>query len=83
MDRQVILLGGFGITGSDLVPPGTVAIILRDGEVRVVVTENLRATVEQIGKDKIEGLSMAPGDFEKVQAVIERRESKAVESEGD
>lgn len=39
MDRQVILLDGFGITASDLVPPSTIAILLQDGEVRVVSGE--------------------------------------------
>ncbi|GLS17086.1 hypothetical protein GCM10007874_01010 [Labrys miyagiensis] len=81
MERDVILLDGFGIIASDLVPPGTVAIMLHGGDVKVVPAENLRATVQQLGADKIEGLSMAPSDFEKVEAVIERRKKAAKSSE--
>jgi hypothetical protein len=74
----VILLDGFGITASDLVPLGTVAILLHGGEVKVVPAENLRATIEQLGSEQVEGFSMAPVEFEKVRAVIERRESEAL-----
>jgi hypothetical protein len=73
VSEDLILLDGLGISRSDLVPPGTVAIILRDGEVRVVPAEILRATVKEIGSDKIEGMTMSPQDFEKLRAVVERQ----------
>lgn len=75
MTGEVILLDGLGIVASDLVEPGTVAIMLRGGDVQVVPVRELRATVNQLGSDKIEGLSMAPADFTQVQAVIERRKA--------
>ncbi|WP_448956403.1 hypothetical protein [Labrys neptuniae] len=80
MVKDVIILDGFGITVSDLVPPGTVAVLLAGGDVEVVPAEKLRATIERLGSDRVEGLSMASSDFEKVQAVIERR-NKAAESD--
>ncbi|MGJ4860338.1 hypothetical protein AB4037_05585 [Labrys sp. KB_33_2] len=75
MTGEVILLNGLGIVASDLVEPGTVAIMLHGGDVQVVPVRELRATVGQIGSEKIEGLSMAPSDFTQVQAVIERRKA--------
>lgn len=75
MTGEVILLNGLGIVASDLVEPGTVAIMLRGGDVQVVPVRELRATIGQIGSEKIEGLSMAPSDFTQVQAVIERRKA--------
>jgi hypothetical protein len=33
--------------------------------------------VERIGGEKVEGLSMAPTDFEKLQAVAERQNEKS------
>jgi hypothetical protein len=68
----LILLDGLGIARNDLIPSGKVAIILRDGEVRVVPAEKLRETVKRIGSDKIEGLTMSPSDFEKLRAVVDR-----------
>lgn len=38
---EAIILDGFGITASSLVPPGTVAIILHGGEVKVVAADRL------------------------------------------
>ena len=73
MSNDVILMNGLGIVASDLVPAGTVAIMLRDGAVRVVPAEKLRATVDKIGSENLEGLSMAPPDFKKLQAVVERQ----------
>jgi hypothetical protein len=77
LTRDVILLDAFGITASALVQPGRVAVLMTSGEVKIVAAEVLRATVEQLGKDKVEGLTMAPADFEKVKAVIKRRSDTA------
>ncbi len=79
MSKDLILMDGIGIAHSELVPPGTIAIMVRGGEVRVVPAEDLRATVEQIGSENVEGLTMAPADFEKLQAHVEAREEKAVD----
>ncbi|CAM5761691.1 hypothetical protein LMIY3S_00223 [Labrys miyagiensis] len=83
MDREVILVDGFGITASELVPLGTVAIILKSGEVKVVPAEHLRATIEQLGSDKVEGVSMAPSEFERVRLVLDRREKQKTGKEKD
>ena len=80
LDKEVIIFDGFGITASDLVPPGTVAIMLLGGEVRLVPAERLRATLDQLGRQNVEGLSMAPSDFDKVEAVIKRRREDAEKS---
>ncbi|GLS18558.1 hypothetical protein GCM10007874_15750 [Labrys miyagiensis] len=56
MEKDVILLDGFGITASDLVPPGTVATILHGGDVKVFAAEDLRATVERLGSNKSFGM---------------------------
>ena len=77
LDKEVILFDGFGITASDLVPPGTVAIMFYGGEVQLVPVESLRATIEQLGSQNVEGLSMAPSDFDKVEAVIKRRSEES------
>ena len=83
MSGEVILLNGLGIVASDLVEPGTVAIMLHGGDVQVVPVRELRATVSQIGSEKIEGLSMAPSDFTQVQAVIERRKADGEDDGGE
>lgn len=80
MSKDLILMNGLGIAPSELVPPATIAIMLHGGEVRVVPAENLRATVEEIGSEKIEGLMMSPADFEKLQAVVERQAEKDPDS---
>ena len=73
MSKDLILLDGLGIAHSELVPTGTVAIILRDGEVHVVPADILRETVRQIGSDNVEGLTMSPSDFEKLKTVVDRQ----------
>ena len=77
MSKDLILLDGLGIAHSELVPTGTVAIILRDGEVHVVPADILRETVRQIGSDNVEGLTMSPSDFEKLKAVVERQAAES------
>jgi hypothetical protein len=57
--------------------------MLHDGEVRVVPAEKLRATVERIGSEKVEGLSMAPTAFEKLQAVVECQNERSPDPIGD
>ena len=73
MSKDLIMLDGLGIAHNELIPSGTIAIILRDGGVRVVPADKLRETIKEIGSDKVEGLTMSPSDFEKLQAVIDRR----------
>ncbi len=73
MSKDLILMNGLGIAPSELVRAGTIAIMLHGGEVQIVPAEVLRATVERIGSEKVEGLTMAPSDFEKLHAVIERQ----------
>ncbi|WP_284314704.1 hypothetical protein [Labrys miyagiensis] len=73
MSKDLILLDGLGIAHNELIPSGTIAIILRDGGVRVVPAEKLRETIKEIGSDKVEGLTMSPSDFEKLQVVVDRR----------
>jgi hypothetical protein len=77
LSKDLILLDGLGIAHSELVPSGTIAIILRDGEVRVVPADTLRETVRQIGSDNVEGLTMSPSDFEKLKAVVERQAAES------
>jgi hypothetical protein len=77
LSKDLILLDGLGIAHSELVPTGTVAIILRDGEVHVVPADILRETVRQIGSDNVEGLTMSPSDFEKLKAVVERQAAES------
>jgi hypothetical protein len=73
MSKDLIMLDGLGIAHNELIPSGTVAIMLRDGEVRVVPADRLRETIKEIGSDKVEGLTMSPSDFEKLQVVVDRR----------
>lgn len=83
VSKNLIMMNGLGIVPSELVPPGTIAVILRSGEVRMVPAENLRAAMKQIGSAKIEGLTMAPEDFEKLHAVVERQTRKTADVSGD
>ncbi|GLS19163.1 hypothetical protein GCM10007874_21800 [Labrys miyagiensis] len=73
MSKDLILLDGLGIAHNERIPSGTIAIILRDGGVSVVPAEKLRDTIKEIGSDKVEGLTLSPSDFEKLQVVIDRR----------
>jgi hypothetical protein len=67
------MLDGLGIAHNELIPSGTVAIILKNGDVRVVPADKLRETIKEMGSDQVEGLTMSPSDFEKLQVVVERR----------
>jgi hypothetical protein len=73
MSKDLIMLDGLGIAHNELIPSGTVAIILKDGEVRVVPADKLRETIKGIGSEKVEGLTMSPSEFEKLQVVVDRR----------
>ena len=73
MSKNLIMLDGPGIAHNELLPSGTVAIILRDGEVRVGPADRLRETIKEIGREKIEGLTMSRSDLEKLQVVVDRR----------
>jgi hypothetical protein len=73
MSEDLIMMNGLGIVPSELVPPGTIAVMLQSGLVRMVPAENLRVIMKQIGSSMIEGLPMAPEDFEKLRAVVGRQ----------
>jgi hypothetical protein len=78
VSKDVIIFDGLGVSRSELVPSGTVAIIMLDGKVRIVPAENLRATMEKIGSDKIEGLTMSPPEFEKLRAFVDTEAANAL-----
>ncbi|GLS21518.1 hypothetical protein GCM10007874_45350 [Labrys miyagiensis] len=47
MSKDLILLNWLGIAHNALIPSGTIAIILKDGEVRVVPADKLRETIKR------------------------------------
>ena len=47
MSKDLIMLDGLGIAHNELIPPGTIAIILKDGDVRVVPADKLRVTIKE------------------------------------
>jgi hypothetical protein len=70
-------MNGLGIVASDLVPPGTITVMLHGSEVRIAPVETLREIVEPIGSENVEGLSTALTDFEKLQPVVERQNERS------
>ena len=74
----LIFVGHVLVSESTLVEAGTIAIVLDDETIHYVPSAQLRRRSDEFGHDRIRAFMMAPVEFEKFRAVMNRREVQAV-----
>jgi hypothetical protein len=72
----LLFVGGVLVSESNLVKAGTIAIVLDDETIHDVPSQELRSRSDEFGQERIRAFMMSPVDFDKVRAVIRRREER-------